>query len=266
MRTICFRRTSDLLQLPPSSTEEILIELTYEEQNLYKDILSEAKSEYDEILNMRSTKKKYCVLFAATMKLRRLCNHGTFKPNETDQQFLTPSIPNKKRSRRKQIYIEDGSEELPCAYCNADNADLDDSLELCPECSRVFDTRTQATSPSSSNSPYLSTVPDRESLSPGWTSSNMGQSTQRAMSPLTVESRYSTKLNAVVSKIEGSPPGSKQYVYFAPYSIHAPYVRACVYVKIRKLKPNDHTASFSPRGDTPWIFYKAYYAIEASTV
>jgi hypothetical protein len=168
MRIICFRRTSDLLSLPQPSTKEVLIALTDREQQQYEEILSTSKKEYDEIINMRSTKKKYCVLFDATMKLRRLCNHGTFQHCGTSQGLLTPRGFAKKWNDKKT----DINEGLLCAYCDGENADISTSeaaLGVCPECSRVLDDRVERMSSSRSTSPVPPAFSDGGNVSPSWT-------------------------------------------------------------------------------------------------
>ncbi|KAI1114304.1 SNF2 family N-terminal domain-containing protein [Nemania sp. NC0429] len=208
MRTVCFRRTSELLSLPATLTEETITALAADEQQLYQETLSASKKEYDEILDMRSTRKKYSVLFSATMKLRRLCNHGTFKAHEPTEKM---SVPIKKRSQKKSK----AEEELPCAYCDSNSADvslLDTALDVCPECSRVLNNPEEDVSRSSS--PFLPGTPNYENSSPNRTPSDTGyQPLLSARSPLNMVPGVSSKLSAVVDMIGKSPSGSKHLVF-----------------------------------------------------
>ena len=200
MRTTCFRRTSELLLLPQVSTEEIAIELTKDEQQSYEDVLSASKKEYDTIVDMRSTRKKYCLLFATTMKLRRHCNHGTFVHSSSFPELLSPNWNPRKRNTDK-----DSIDKLPCAYCYDDDENFrmyGTTLEVCPECSRVLENRAErassaATSGSGNNSPGRA----------------LGETTrpiQPLRSSLEMTSGVSSKINAVVDNILGSLAISKQ--------------------------------------------------------
>ncbi|KAI1360826.1 SNF2 family N-terminal domain-containing protein [Xylaria arbuscula] len=201
MQIICFRRTSELLSLPQASTEEVAIELTKGEQQAYEDVLSAAKKEYDTIVDMRSTRKKYCLLFATTMKLRRLCNHGTFAHSRLSNELLSPNWNPRGRNTDKNS-IE---EKLPCAYCYDDEENFsmyDTTLEVCPECSRVLENRAEGASSAATS--------DSESNS---SRRGLGKTTrpiQPPKSPLKMASGFSSKCNAVVDNIIGSLAISKQ--------------------------------------------------------
>ncbi|KAJ8129489.1 hypothetical protein O1611_g4142 [Lasiodiplodia mahajangana] len=108
LHTICFRRTTDLLSLPPHRIEEVAVTLSHGETEMYEDILNQSKKEYEEIANMKSSKKKYAVLSRA--------RNGTVNKLDDQNQPL-------------------------CESCYGDNADLDsaaDALMVCPECSRTL--------------------------------------------------------------------------------------------------------------------------------
>ncbi|KAK8037229.1 hypothetical protein PG991_000575 [Apiospora marii] len=101
LRITCFRRTAELLCLPPHETTEVDVSLTGMETQLYEGILDRCKEEFEEISYGKSSKKRYTVLFAATMRLRRLCNHGTFKEPQTLPGSVTPKRKGKAASRKK---------------------------------------------------------------------------------------------------------------------------------------------------------------------
>ncbi|GAW14445.1 hypothetical protein ANO14919_038480 [Xylariales sp. No.14919] len=204
MRITCFRRTSELLLLPQASTEEIAIELTKDEQQSYEDVLSASKKEYDTIVDMRSTRKKYCLLFATTMKLRRLCNHGTFVHSSSFHELLSPNWSPRKRNTDKNS----SEEKLPCAYCydDAENFSMyGTTLEVCPECSRVLDSQAERASPAATS--------DSGNNSPGRALGETTRPIQPPRSPLELASGVSSKLNAVVDNILGSLAISKHLVF-----------------------------------------------------
>ncbi|KAI1501128.1 SNF2 family N-terminal domain-containing protein [Biscogniauxia marginata] len=206
LRIICFRRTSELLSLPPHVIEEVPIPLTDGEVRLYEDILAKCKREFEEVTNMRSSRKKHCILFATIMSLRRLCNHGIFQQDNAALEVRTPDRGAKKSNRQKQ----EAEEEIWCAYCYGDNADTIitlGALEVCPECSRTLEHG--ATRESKSISPMPSATSDGDFMSSGWRANDLPLS---ILSPLRRDTGFSSKLNAVVNNIEISPVSSKNIV------------------------------------------------------
>ncbi|KAI0451852.1 SNF2 family N-terminal domain-containing protein [Xylaria acuta] len=210
LRLVCFRRTAELLSLPPYATEEVTITLTDREAQLYEDMLAACKKEFDEIANMKSSKKKYCVLFATIMKLRRLCNHGTFQRGNPTLEVRKSSSRNKKLNEKEPHSLE----EISCAYCYGDNADIgvtSDTLQVCPGCSRVFDYGPKTTV--GSVSPTPSTNPRRDAVSPGQRFDEPPFSMIGVDSQPTEDMGFSSKLNAVVDNIQRSPATSKSLVF-----------------------------------------------------
>ncbi|KAI0098043.1 SNF2 family N-terminal domain-containing protein [Nemania sp. FL0031] len=208
LHAICFRRTTDLLLLPPHQVEEVAITLSDRETEMYEMILTQSKKEYEEIANMKSSKKRYTVLFAATMKLRRLCNHGTYKPPPTTNPGpLKPSAQAKSRTAKK---ANDRSQSL-CEYCYGDNADLgytSETLTVCPECSRTLGNELGMVSAQSQQC----TSADATSIAPPL---------QQRFSPSVFTPQHlpsgfmdcSSKLNTVIDNIQRTPIASKNLVF-----------------------------------------------------
>lgn len=168
------------------------------EAQLYEGILDCCKEEFEEISYGKSSKKRYTVLFAATMSLRRLCNHGTFKEPQYPPRSETPKRKGKAASRKK---VEKSSDEPICAYFYGDNADIGadmGALEVCPECSRVLDQGTATRSPLNGTL-HPTSVINFSSIPHG---GDLG---------------HSSKLNAVLDNIRSSP-SSKQSVPLLPLS------------------------------------------------
>ena len=80
LRTICLRRDSRLLQLPKPQFELVEVILQQEERSLYNGVLAQCARDLDEGVSSGAKIKKYGILFATIMKLRRLCNHGASAP------------------------------------------------------------------------------------------------------------------------------------------------------------------------------------------
>ncbi|KAI0809903.1 P-loop containing nucleoside triphosphate hydrolase protein [Xylaria sp. FL0064] len=196
LRLICFRRTAALLSIPPHEAREVAVNLTDRELQLYEDTLSMCKREFEEIANMRSSKKKFCVLFATIMKLRRLCNHGTFQQSSHALEVRKPKSQHKGFKGNKPDYPE----QVPCAYCYSDNADIgttSDTLEVCPGCSRVVDNRHKID----------------DTLSPDRRCDELPFPIVTTNSLLREETGFSSKLNAVIDNIQQSPATSKNLVF-----------------------------------------------------
>ncbi|KAK7973120.1 SNF2 family N-terminal domain-containing protein [Apiospora saccharicola] len=201
LRITCFRRTAELICLPPHETREITVSLSDMETNLYDGILDRCKEEFEEISYGRSNKKRYALLFAATMRLRRLCNHGTFKEPQHSPRSETPRRKGKASSRNKS---EEASDEPMCAYCYGDNADISadmGALEVCPECSRVLDQGTTASLPLSEGEVTAHGARNHQTS----TISNLLNIAHEG------DLHFSSKLNAVVDNIRNCP-SSKQIV------------------------------------------------------
>ncbi|KAI0022442.1 SNF2 family N-terminal domain-containing protein [Xylariomycetidae sp. FL0641] len=202
LHATCFRRTAELLDLPPHSTKEVAVDLTDAEAQLYRDILARCKSEFDEIANMKSSKKRYCVLFATTMSLRRLCNHGTFQPNTATLQ-LPLSKKRSKKPSSKTMGLED---EVVCSYCCGDNADISSgpgALEVCPECTRDL-----------GRSPSRSPMPRENDGGAAAGIPNGFHSMTPSARPFAYPGYgFSSKLNAVVDNIQSSSSSSKSLVF-----------------------------------------------------
>ncbi|KAK3387419.1 P-loop containing nucleoside triphosphate hydrolase protein [Podospora didyma] len=187
LQTICIPRGSSHLNLPESNTEEVEVLLSVEEQKLYDDILQDCREECDKIISSNSDSKRYHVLFAAIMKLRRLCNHGVTSVNQDDNSLFSVKI-------------------LFCELCGEDEEDplaLLGGLQSCPDCSRQLGTR-------GSYTPSVLSATSRESstgvFSPR-SPETLGAKDNNAQEP------SSSKLTAVVQNIPSSLPDSKNIVF-----------------------------------------------------
>ncbi|RMJ07766.1 hypothetical protein CDV36_012618 [Fusarium kuroshium] len=104
LRGVCLRRTQKYLKLPEAHSEHVKLSLSPDEQALYDEVLQNTRREIDELVSTRAKTKRCALLFTMVMKLRRICNHGTF---QVQVQSLQPP----------GILANTGTESL-CDYCN----------------------------------------------------------------------------------------------------------------------------------------------------
>ncbi|KAK6223996.1 hypothetical protein LQW54_000142 [Pestalotiopsis sp. IQ-011] len=83
LRGVCLRRDESYLNLPDLVHKAVDIRFEAREKELYDGVLKTCQRDLDDVVSGQSKAKKYAVLLAAIMKLRRLCNHGTLLTSET---------------------------------------------------------------------------------------------------------------------------------------------------------------------------------------
>ncbi|KAK9412710.1 hypothetical protein SUNI508_12410 [Seiridium unicorne] len=218
---LCFRRTKDLLSLPPSEVHVVSVMRTVEETQRYEYVLSQAKMEYENIANMKSNQKKYTVLFTTVMKLRRLCSHGIREVEDEEDrhkqelgEFRMPTSKGKSKKRKR----EDVNDPAFCEDCYEHNMGFNVGSTLrdyCPTCSDLFIPAVRGalsatpagnsvmdSSHSSASSPFTPNITSRQDT-PGVASSENFQGRMQS----------SSKLSAVVDNVESSPRGHKNLVF-----------------------------------------------------
>ncbi len=79
LSSICLRRNKAQIQIPSGEEEIIPVILSDDERSLYSQVLKDSKRAMDESVSSRSYIKKIAGLFATILKLRRLCNNGTYQ-------------------------------------------------------------------------------------------------------------------------------------------------------------------------------------------
>ncbi|RYP43712.1 hypothetical protein DL768_009759 [Monosporascus sp. mg162] len=200
LHTICLRRNEKYLNLPEPLYVDISVELNGKERQVYNSILKKCARDIDEMVSARAKIKKYCILFAAIMKIRRLCNHGTlFVPAQISHSATVPS----------------GTDGEPdCDFCGSSDEDklaLLSKNEFCTGCGRSLSSTSQghtskspglgsgASTPSCVGDANVDQPGPQSLLSPGQTAKGL------------TAKGFSTKLLAVVGNLVKSPPGSKRY-------------------------------------------------------
>ena len=190
LRGICLRRNEKYLELSEPCHHEINLTLSTEERTLYNEVLKRFQDDLDNLVSNQSKTKKYAILFAMVMKLRRLCNHGTM--NITEQLSLGSAL--------------ELDSDAFCDYCQGsqqDNLAILNKDQICPECSKII-------SASSQKSPQtLLAMPSTSPTnSPTFGHSMVDQTSPNF--PLRPGLNPSTKLSAVVENLKAEVQGSKR--------------------------------------------------------
>ncbi|KAK6337076.1 hypothetical protein TWF718_009862 [Orbilia javanica] len=206
LRTLCLRRGSSLLELPPLETKTVTITLGTEEYVSYQGVLTGCKAEFDRQVCMGQKVQIHRLLFATTMKLRRVCNHGTISPLTKNDRYSSTS------------FDEGTSTNGVCQVCTLNGPEshgLFSGTEGCPECGRFFDLADDAPSPDAiiddarrTSANIRLPIADFGILSPP---ASEASSSGPQYTPVL---GYSSKLNAVASNIkESSLSNSKSIVF-----------------------------------------------------
>lgn len=128
LAAICLRQSEKLLNLPQPQYSYYFLTLSDSEIDLYKAVLKQCERDMDEQISSRVKNKKYGALFAAIMRLRRLCNHGT--------GFNIPGINHTIQDSGAFDSSSPGIEDAGCDFCTGageDQLDLAEG-ETCPQC------------------------------------------------------------------------------------------------------------------------------------
>jgi hypothetical protein len=189
LRTICLRRDERLLKLPEPRFEQVDVVLQEEERALYDGFTAQCVRDIDNTVSSRAKVKKYAILFTAIMKLRRLCNLGTFaRPPTTGSTVETAS----------------GFEnEQGCEFCSGadeDRLELVSQESCCPECGRQLLPITDSSAFLPEMTAGFGDAPSRHNVS-----SPTGVSDSRMLG-----NAVSTKIQVVINRLDQTESGSKR--------------------------------------------------------
>ncbi|CAM1509837.1 Fc.00g001720.m01.CDS01 [Cosmosporella sp. VM-42] len=127
LEAYCLRRSEHCLGLPPSREERVTLRLSLQERRLYDKVLDDKKREIDSSVSKGGTIKSN-MLFTAMLRMRRLCNAGTFSTDECGVDI----------SPREQPQFR-----TDCERCSSPGEDwfvLLNSCSVCPDCDRLLET------------------------------------------------------------------------------------------------------------------------------
>ncbi|RYP59359.1 hypothetical protein DL769_008578 [Monosporascus sp. CRB-8-3] len=191
MRSVCLRRGDSYLKLDAPQYKEVTVELQPDERKLYNDVLQRCLRDIDNAISTDASIKKYSILFTAILKLRRLCNHGTFfLLVQTSSLALEPL----------------GPEEADCDLCSGDDQDqigLLNNFDFCTECGRSLVEPPQGPKKRSGRGTY-----------------NSASLQVVADYPPDLQYGRSTKLALIVNNLEKAHMGSKRLNLTAANNVH----------------------------------------------
>jgi hypothetical protein len=167
----------------------VILPLSFEEQHLYNMLFDETRRQLDSLVSKGDTIR--CnILFRAMLRMRRLCNLGTFSPVETSTDLL-----------RKL------DSEIKCVRCSATD---DDTLMLlanylfCPDCGRQLDLASPLPNPVDNQGSDAENSCEKAS-----TIREVAQVPSAKITHLPLGG-YSTKLAAVVQNVVSKGPEAKK--------------------------------------------------------
>lgn len=141
MEAYCLRRTENSLSLPGGREQSVAVRLSTDERQVYEQVLDDTRRQIDDFVstgkNVRCTK-----LFTALLRLRIICNLGTFRMGNGDELSGNDATLGRANGLTHQ-----------CERCSAIDEDtliLLSSCEVCPDCLRPLHQRSPSPLPPSS--------------------------------------------------------------------------------------------------------------------
>lgn len=202
LQHVCLRRTESLLDLPPPVIKEVPVLLSPEEKALYEVVLRDCQVEFDKIACSRSNRKRFGVLFATIMRLRRVCNHGNIIP-EASGAVSSPTGYGP--SPRGWV----SSDDAECEFCSGSEDATRfalDGLDWCPACIRWLGDPEEVVSTDGTPSPSGAVTPFRGGPFLSQTSKSPDPYLAGRPFPGSTQcvDMVSSKLTAVVANIQSS--------------------------------------------------------------
>ncbi|QYS97699.1 hypothetical protein H0G86_004920 [Trichoderma simmonsii] len=130
LRSVCLRRGGEHLNIPKPIYEIISVNLSPAEEAEYQKILKDCQLQFDKQICEDSEPKTQALIFAAIMKLRRLCNNGTIRLGPDG-----PLIPecsgqwNLSTRKEPESRTNDG-----CELCDTTEEGFLEGIDNCPLC------------------------------------------------------------------------------------------------------------------------------------
>ena len=218
LKSICLRRTKDLLCLPEPIQVEYKLRLSSAEMTQYANVGEEFKQAIDAAVSCRNTTEAYQGILQALLRLRLLCNHGTIEPSANLRKGTTDP--------EDMLAILQQSDKAICAYCHCQIRTITDFEPqagrfteclhlLCVNCMAQY--RDDCENGEEDNAQchicglrLKHTQPMAKSLPNAETENHMAA----------VEG-YSSKLTALTTDIEKNRFGTKRLLVFFPF-LHLP--------------------------------------------
>jgi SWI/SNF-related matrix-associated actin-dependent regulator of chromatin subfamily A3 len=116
LKYLCLRRTNELIQLSEPITRLYRLELAGAEDAAYASIGETYRQEIDRAVSGCKTAEAYNNILQALLRLRLLCNHGTYEHGSPEYDATLPSDPEEALALLQQ------SDNASCEYCSCDIA------------------------------------------------------------------------------------------------------------------------------------------------
>lgn len=116
--SICLRRTKKLLHLPEEKYESREVDFSVAERELYNTTEREMVEAIKQQANQPKNEKRYFSIFQLWLRLRRLCNHGTFQKPFSAPAEAVEFDPEEALALLRQ------REDAKCIYCGAEVSGL----------------------------------------------------------------------------------------------------------------------------------------------
>ncbi|KAI2770756.1 SNF2 family N-terminal domain-containing protein [Daldinia loculata] len=195
LKAYCLRRSEKCLNLPASSEVNITLSLSLDEQCLYKCLLDETRRQIDSLVS-KGVETRSNKLFTAMLKLRMLCNSGTFSSA---------------RSNASPLELEQSYPETECEHCQPSSEEarlVQDGCSVCSYCGKPL------YRPSPSPMQDSGQMSDAGNISDG-ANTPTSKGTQAIVDQANpfLLTGYSTKLSAVVQKVAEGGTDNKSIVF-----------------------------------------------------
>jgi SWI/SNF-related matrix-associated actin-dependent regulator of chromatin subfamily A3 len=118
LKSICLRRTKDLLRLPEPISIEYKLQLSPAEIAQYANIGEEFKQTIDAAVSCRNTTEAYQGILQALLRLRLLCNNGTIEHSANIKSECTDP--------EDMLALLQQGDQAICAYCRCEIRTISD--------------------------------------------------------------------------------------------------------------------------------------------
>lgn len=134
MEAYCLRRSESCLSLPASREEVVPLYLSPPERQAYDGVLDDARRQIDDVVSSGKYASMRCSkLFTALLRMRMMCNTGTYTSIQEPRVMLTS------QSILKQEILQSQCER--CSAADGDTLTLLSTCEVCPDCMRPLNQR-----------------------------------------------------------------------------------------------------------------------------
>ncbi|KAH8687414.1 SNF2 family N-terminal domain-containing protein [Tricladium varicosporioides] len=226
LRSLCLRRTNKILQLSEPITRLYQLNLTGAEDAAYASIGETYRQEIDRAVSGRKTAEAYNGILQALLRLRLLCNHGTYEQLPQKIGSVLPSDPEEALEFLQQ------SDGASCAYCSCDvtvvgkpndpqSAQLTVcSHLLCSECLPQYESDLKETiigkkaqCPLCDNMIVGNFIAMNEKMGPK--NAPVWATPPGSLTPFGLNGGYSTKLSTLLQDVESQEESEKSIIFSA---------------------------------------------------